>query len=62
MEGHSRKFSDAEFADAPASERKGIRPPKDSVGRKHVVNQSIASRKDAGRGMRSGVFFGGSAG
>jgi len=61
MEGHSRKFIDADFANAPASERKGPCPSKVSTGRKHLVNERIASRKDAGRGIRSGVFFGGNA-
>jgi hypothetical protein len=61
MEGHSRKFSNADLANAPAFERKGLAPSNVLSGRKHVVEERIASRKDAGRWSRSGVFFGGSA-
>jgi hypothetical protein len=60
MEGHSRKSFDALFAGAPSSERGGLVPSENVDGKQQVKNR-IASRKNAGRRSRSGVFFGGNA-
>jgi len=56
MEGHSRNFSDAAIADAPASEREGERPFNGSAGRQQTVIGPIASRKNAGR-VYAPAFF-----
>jgi hypothetical protein len=58
--GLSRNSSNAEFASAPASDRGGLAPPK-KTGHAQQVKGRIVSRKNAGRGIRSGVFFGGNA-
>jgi hypothetical protein len=58
--GLSRNSSNAELASAPTSDREGI-APSEKTGKAHQVKGRIVSRKNAGRGIRSGVFFGGNA-
>jgi hypothetical protein len=57
MEGHSRNFSNAAFASAPASERMGIRPPENRVDGSKWESR-IVSRKNAGRVYAPAFFLG----
>jgi hypothetical protein len=60
MEGHSRKLTDAAFASAPASERKGIHPLKKSGGRKQVRIAALPPEKTPGVAYAPAFFLGGS--